>query len=282
MLMANSDLEMAVKCFQHTPMIPRLLLAILMLGAWSGWGQIHDVVKASEIDKMFAVTVQSLGVLAKTNYAVEFRVSSENAGRLKTDADADEFWFVRRGAARINLGERRHDIDIGDVVNVPRTTPYQISSVSRFEYVAVRIFPTERRLRIGIGAAAEPHPMPDVVAKAQIYDILAHADKNVLLHSAGALLINHVVYPAGHGPWEVHHTCDDLYFVRLGTARAKLGGTLINGREDPPGEIRGVGVTGSREYDIAPDDMVVIPRNTAHFMDPGSKRLGYLLVKICD
>lgn len=37
-----------------------------------------------------------------------------------------------------------------------------------------------------------------------------------------------------------------------------------------------------REYNIAPGDMVMIPRNTAHFMDPGSNRLGYLLVKVCD
>jgi mannose-6-phosphate isomerase-like protein (cupin superfamily) len=38
----------------------------------------------------------------------------------------------------------------------------------------------------------------------------------------------------------------------------------------------------AREFNIAPGDMVMIPRNTAHFMDPGSSRLGYLLMKICD
>jgi len=80
----------------------------------------------------------------------------------------------------------------------------------------------------------------------------------------------------------VHQTCDDLYFVRMGTARAEIDGTLIQGKEDPPGEIRGTGVTGAREFHIAPGDMLVIPRNTAHFMDPGSVKLGYLLVKVCD
>jgi mannose-6-phosphate isomerase-like protein (cupin superfamily) len=124
--------------------------------------------------------------------------------------------------------------------------------------------------------------MADVVTKQQIDGTLGSAKKNVLLHSAGVVLINHVIYPGGPGPWEVHQTCDDLYFVRMGTAHAKLDGTLIDGKEDPPGEIRGTGVRGARDFTIAPGDMVVIPRNTAHFMDPGSGRLGYLLVNICD
>ena len=62
------------------------------------------------------------------------------------------------------------------------------------------------------------------------------------MHSAGALLINHVIYKGTHGPWEVHQTCDDLYFLRMGTARSQLDGTLVDGKEDPPGEIRGTGV----------------------------------------
>jgi hypothetical protein len=62
----------------------------------------------------------------------------------------------------------------------------------------------------------------------------------------------------------------------------KLDGTLIGGKEDSPGEIHGIGVAGARDFTIALGDMVVIPCNTAHFMDPGSSRLGYLLVKVCD
>jgi len=259
----------------------RYVIAILLLSAWPGCCQIRDVVKSAEIDKMFAGAGQSVEVLAKTNYAVEFRVGS--AGAQQTHPDADEFWFVRHGSAKVSLGERNHDVNSGDVVNVPRTTAYQITpAAGRFEYVAVRIFPTERRTRIGIGAAPEPHPMPDVATRMQIDATLANAEKNTLLHSAGVLLINHVIYKAAPGPWEVHQTCDDLYFVRMGNARAKLDGTLIHGKEDPPGEIRGTGVSGARDFTIAPGDMVSIPRNTAHFMDPNSTRLGYLLVKICD
>ena len=124
--------------------------------------------------------------------------------------------------------------------------------------------------------------MADVATKAQIDATFASAMKNVTLHSAGATLINHVIYNGAHGPWEVHQTCDDIYLVRLGSARAQLDGTLVDGKEDPPGEIRGTGVTGARSFEVGPGDIVVVPRNTAHFMNPASPKLGYLLVKTCD
>jgi mannose-6-phosphate isomerase-like protein (cupin superfamily) len=257
--------------------------AVLLFLAWPGQCQIRDVVKSAEIDKMFGWTGESMQVLAKTNYAVELRVVSGGAGASKTDSNADEFWFMRNGSAKVTIGEAHHDVNAGDVVRVWRGTAYQVSPVAgRVEYTAVRVFPTERKSRIGIGASPQPRPMDEVVTKGQIDRTLAEADKNVLLHSAGALLINHVIYKGAPGPWEVHMTCDDFYFMRRGTARAKLDGTLLNGKEDQPGEIRGTGVDGARDFTIGPGDMVSIPRNTTHHMDPGPQRLGYLLVKVCD
>ena len=238
---------------------------------------------------MFERAGESLEVLAKPNFAVVFRVSSGKPGAWQKHSDADEFWFVRHGSASVSLGtgeardQKHYQVAAGDVVNVPRTTAYQITpNTARLEYIAVRVFPTERRLGIGIGASGTPHPMPDVEPKAHIDATFASADHNVTLHSAGAVLINHVVYKGAPGPWEVHQTCDDLYFMRMGTAQAQIDGTLVGGKEDSPGEIRGTGVTGSRKFTIGPDDLVIIPRNTAHFMDPGTNKLGYLLVKVCE
>ena len=264
---------------------------ILLLASWPACCQIRDIVKSDEVDKMFARAGGSLEVLAKPNFSVVFRVTSGKPGAWQKHPDADEFWFVRQGVASVSLGadvgsaagQQRYDVAAGDVVNVPRSRTYQITpSAGGFEYVAVRVFPVQRRLGIGIGAAGTPHPMAAVEHKAKIDATLASADKNVLLHSAGVTLINHVVYKGAPGPWEVHQTCDDLYFMRLGTARAQIDGTLVNGKEDPPGEIRGTGVTGARSFTIGPGDMVIIPRNTAHFMDPGTSKLGYLLVKLCE
>jgi len=267
----------------------RFLLANLLLACLPASGQLRDVVKSAEVDKMFVHAGESLEVLAKPNLAIVFRVSSEKTGAWQKHPDADEFWFVRHGGASIALGtgeagdQKHYKVMAGDVVNVPRTTAYQIiPNAVRFEYIAVRVFPKERRLGIGIGASGTPRPMPDVAPKAQIDATFASAVQNVTLHSAGAVLINHVVYKGAPGPREVHQTCDDLYFMRMGTAQAQLDGTLVAGKEDPPGEIRGTGVTGSRKFTIGPDDIVVVPRNTAHFMDPGSNKLGYLLVKVCD
>jgi len=270
----------------------RFSLTILFLTSWLAYGQLRDVVKSDDVDKMFARAVPSLEVLTKPNFAVVFRVTSGKAGAWQKHPDADEFWFVRHGAARLTLstgdsrgalGQEPYDVAAGDVINVPRNSAYQIGpSANGFEYVAVRVFPLERRLGIGIGASKTPAPMPAVARKAQIDATLASADKNVTLHSSGVTLINHVVYKGAPGPWEVHQTCDDLYFMRLGTARAQIDGTLVNGKEDSPGEIRGTGLTGARSFAIGPGDMVIIPRNTAHFMDPGSNKLGYLLVKLCE
>jgi mannose-6-phosphate isomerase-like protein (cupin superfamily) len=245
--------------------------------------ELRDVVKSAEVDKLFAGAAPSVPVLIKNNYAVEFRAVSGAPAPAKAHADADEFWFVRKGSAAVDINARQQSAAAGDVLYVPRTAPYRVSAAAtRFEYVAVRIFPAERKLRIGIGAGPQPRPMPQLATRAQIENTFRTAQKNVTLHSAGAVLINHVIYNGTHGPWEVHQTCDDLYFMRLGTARAQLDGTLVNGKEDPPGEIRGTGVTGAREFTVAAGDMVSVPRNTAHHMDPGTGKLGYLLVKVCE
>ena len=77
-------------------------------------------------------------------------------------------------------------------------------------------------------------------------------------------------------------SCDDMYFWRIGTGKAQIDGTLLFPSEVQPGEIRGVGVIGSRDYNVAPGDFVFVPRNTAHHIDGGDNKLGYVLVKICD
>ena len=117
----------------------RFLIAFLLLTASPGLCQVRDVLKNAGIDQMFARTTETLEVLAKPNYAVQFRVSSQRSGARQTHPDADEFWFVRRGAARVSLNDRHYDVNAGDVVSVPRATVWQITAPGgRFEYVAVR------------------------------------------------------------------------------------------------------------------------------------------------
>ena len=145
----------------------RFLLTILLLISWPVCGQLRDVVKSDDVDKIASAAL-SIEVLAKPNIAVVFRVSSGNPGAWEKHPDADEFWFVRHGAAGISLntdkaggaeGQQRYDVAAGDVVNVARNTAYQITpGATRFEYVAVPVFPTKRPL--GIGLAQEKRRTP--------------------------------------------------------------------------------------------------------------------------
>ena len=270
--------------------IPILLTALCSAEG----GPVPDVLKSAEIDALFGRLEAPQIIVPKTNYTVVLRVHSGPIGAWMIHPDADEFWFVRRGSAKLVMADytsmagvaggtsKPYTANIGDVVSVPRGKAYRLeSSAGRFDYIAVRIFQAGRHLPAG-AVAPNPQPMPVVALNASIEETLARSHENVLLHSAGPTLINQVIYDRAPGPWEVHMTCDDMYFWRLGTAKAQLDGTLLSQNEVQPGEIRGVGVAGSRDYAVGPGDFVYVPRNTAHHMDGGDNKIGYVLVKICD
>jgi mannose-6-phosphate isomerase-like protein (cupin superfamily) len=271
----------------------RFCLAILLLAAWPGRGEIRDLVKSAELDAMLARTEQSADVLVKPNYAVVLRVNSGKPGPWQAHPEGDELWFVRRGAAKLSLGaltlavgvtpaaDKHYEIGAGDVVNVPRNVAYQITpGAARFEYMAIRVFPKESHSRAT--AAPPAQPMPDVVSKSQIEDTFAKAEKNQPLHSLGALYVNYVIYNGAPGPWEAHRAADQVYVVRLGSARGQLDGYIVNPTEETPGEIRGTGMTGAREFTINAGDILSVPRNTAHYMVPTNGKFGYLLVTVRD
>ena len=143
----------------------------------------------------------------------------------------------------------------------------------------MRIFPSGDKLPARSGFLSS-RKMPDVLKKAEIDATIAKNDRNQPLHASQGYTMNYVIYPGRPGPWEAHRACVDVYFIQQGTAKAQLGGEITNAREESPGEIRGDGVSGAREYQIGPGDMVHIPRNGTHHMIPGAGKLGYLLLKI--
>lgn len=277
--------------------VMRSSILILPLATWSLGGaeirgnQIQEHMKSADIDATFAKIQDSLSVIMKPNFALLFRVSTGKSGAWTTHEDADELWIVRHGSAKLSLGEspadaKHFDIHGGDVVNVPRTKGYQIDAgADRLEYVALRIFPTERHLR----GADQPgrgggggRPMPDVVTGAEIDRTIASADKNQPLHTKGAFSMNIVIYKGAPGPYEAHAGYDQIYFVRLGSAKARVDGVIVDPREAQPGETRGTGMIGAREYTMEPGDILFVPRNTAHFMDPGLGKYSYLLGHVRD
>ena len=94
--------------------------------------------KKAEVLAALAQVKDSQDLFVKSNAAVTLRVST-NTTKLpwKQHAEADELWFVYRGAAKVSLAPfslqlgvtppgTTYDVGEGDIVNVPRHLAYQI------------------------------------------------------------------------------------------------------------------------------------------------------------
>lgn len=68
----------------------------------------------------------------------------------------------------------------------------------------------------------------------------------------------------GPGFSESHADWADLYFVTSGSAAIITGGTLVNAREESPGEMRGTAIQGGTRHTISEGDVVHIPAGVAH------------------
>ena len=247
------------------------------------------VMKSAEVDAHFAKIQDSWDVYTKTNHAVTFRVSTRKLPA--TDhMEADEYWFVRKGTARVVLHTGTpapgspQDVSAGDVVYVPRNVSYEIDpGKSRFEYVAVRFF-TPRAARGGgaesAGGAALSEPTTYVVRNAQIDKTFADELATTQLRFPGGANVAMIIYNGAIGPYESHEDVDQIYFVRHGTAKGAFDGRLVNPVVTTPGQIRGTGYLDASEYILAAGDIAWIPRNQLHFVDPGTGKIGYFLISM--
>lgn len=247
-----------------------ILLAVVAAAQDEG----KEVWKAAEIERLLAETRQDRMLLTRPAYEIRLRVIE---GRFSGKPAADHILQVRKGGGMVNVGGKRHQVGAGDFLHVPRSTAHEIDpGGGRLELVVVRIVATGENLPERRGLPG----MPEVLRKAEIDATIAAHQSNQPLHASRAYTMNYVIYPGKPGPWEAHRGCVDIYFVQHGKAKALLGGKITNAREQSPGEIRGDGVEGAREYEIGPGDLVHIPRNGAHHMIPAGDKLAYLLLKI--
>ena len=70
----------------------------------------------------------------------------------------------------------------------------------------------------------------------------------------------------GDGEAEIHETQVDVVTVISGEATLLVGGTLADGHQTAPGEIRGEKVTGATSHKMAPGDVFHIPAKVPHQM----------------
>jgi mannose-6-phosphate isomerase-like protein (cupin superfamily) len=254
--------------------------ALAISGTTALRSEIHDVLKSAEIDASLAKVKGSSIIHQRPNFSIALGSKEGGAGAPEKNDGADEVLSIRSGSGSLWLGDRKYEIGSGDFINVKRGTPHRIDAPSGpIEYVAVRIVPA-REGHTASGIRPGPRTMPDVLRASEITETFAKFESNQPIHSAPNFTMNYVIYSGHAGPWEAHKGCVDIYFIKMGTGSCQLGGQIQNAKEESPGEPRGDGVTGARRHAVGPGDIVVIPRETAHHMEPTSAKLGYVLLKV--
>jgi mannose-6-phosphate isomerase-like protein (cupin superfamily) len=85
----------------------------------------------------------------------------------------------------------------------------------------------------------------------------------------------------GAGEAEYHETQADIMVIQSGEASLTVGGSVVNGKNTSPTEIRGASISGGVETKLGPGDIVTVPAKTPHQMkvDPG-KQITYFVVKV--
>ena len=249
------------------------------------------VMKKADILAALAQVQNSWDLVVKSNVAITLRAST-NTTKLpwKNHVEADELWFVYRGAAKVSMAPfslmvgvtppgNTYDVAEGAIVNVPRDLAYQIMpTTGRFEYVAVRRFAVQvPTAGSGRGTGTPPTLLPPVTTKAELDQFFTTATASSSLGGG----INRIVYNGKPGPAENHELDEHVYFVIHGTAKATMDGYVLNPYWDRRG-LMGTGVAGGSEYTIGPGDMVFVFRNTVHYIEPApaSSKVGYLLVDL--
>jgi quercetin dioxygenase-like cupin family protein len=79
---------------------------------------------------------------------------------------------------------------------------------------------------------------------------------------------------------EIHTNEADFFYIVDGRATQVLGGTVIDGKETGPGQVRGPRTEGGQTYHVAKGDIMWVPANTPHWFPEIPEALGYLLVKV--
>ena len=82
------------------------------------------------------------------------------------------------------------------------------------------------------------------------------------------------------GKAEVHEMEADVWLVIDGGAVLVTGGSVIGGAQTEPGEIRGSGISGGEEHQIAKGDFIRIPTGVPHWLKKiNGEELVYIVVK---
>ena len=85
----------------------------------------------------------------------------------------------------------------------------------------------------------------------------------------------------GTGSSEVHSEFADVLYVLQGSATFVTGGTVVDGAEGLPGEIRGRGISGGETRHLHAGELAVVPAGVPHWIsEVEGKEILYMVVKV--
>ncbi|HKQ85987.1 MAG TPA: hypothetical protein VJS43_04375 [Candidatus Acidoferrales bacterium] len=90
-----------------------------------------------------------------------------------------------------------------------------------------------------------------------------------------------IAHREGSGQAEWHANQADILVISQGNVTVTVGGTVVDGKETQPGEIRGSGIKGGMQTKMGPGDVIYVPPKTPHMMtlEPGEK-ITYFVTKV--
>src|SRR5262249_47901804 len=134
--------------------------------------------------------------------------------------------------------------------------------------------------------AADPRPTTIPATKGEVKyfqacDVDTSFEKGaVLFDGAGANYMIHTSRRTEPGKVEVHTKDTDLIYVIQGDATFVTGGTMVDGANIAPDEIRGTSIDGGTTHMLAKGDVIVVPAGTPHWFKEIKGTFLYYTVKV--
>lgn len=111
---------------------------------------------------------------------------------------------------------------------------------------------------------ASPEPGRSRVVHLQSRTVLSAFDQGMPLIENSVFKI-HAGRRVKPGQAESHADETDIFYIIQGEATLVTGGTIINGKEIEPNEVRGDGITGGTTVTLQTGDIIIVPPGTPHW-----------------
>ena len=108
----------------------------------------------------------------------------------------------------------------------------------------------------------------------------AFAKGSVLVDGQGRNYMVHASHRDKAGMAELHTLDADIIYVLKGSATFVTGGTVVDGKNTEPTEIRGASIAGGETRRLAKGDVIIVPKGTPHWFKEVQGPFDYYVVKV--